>query len=76
MLRLTPKQLRAMYALLRFLPPYRRWGLPPADEVDFRVTQSRGVYGTYELIGDRGHRITISRYNVKSFHALATVRSG
>lgn len=63
----TPRLVRAAYHFFRFLPPYSRWNLP--DEVEFRITKRPDVYGTYQLIGGR-HRITISRRNVKTLHAL------
>lgn len=37
MVTLTPDQMRAAYALLRLLPPFSGWDLPPAEEVSFVV---------------------------------------
>ena len=42
---LTPEMLEAAYAYLATTLPFRRWKLPPAEAVEFRVTRSRGDYG-------------------------------
>ena len=66
-MRLTSRHVRATYDCFRNLPPFDRWRLP--EHVEFRVTSSRQVYGTYQLVRGK-HRITISRHNVKCFQAL------
>ncbi len=38
-LHLTPRLLEATYELVRATPPFNRWRLPPADEVEFRVKE-------------------------------------
>lgn len=48
MLHLTPAMLENAYELLRTTPPFRRWKLPHADEVVFRVTNSHDVRGTFQ----------------------------
>lgn len=71
-MKLTARNVRAMYDLFRTLPPYNRWKLPPAEKLRFAVTNSRKEYGRYEWwSGTSKRRIAISRHNVKSFHALA-----
>jgi hypothetical protein len=57
-----------MYELFRALPPYNRWKLPPPEKVQFAVNSIRKEYGRYE---SEPPRISVSRRNVKSFHALA-----
>lgn len=37
MLHLTPEMVEAAYELLRATRPFRRWRLPPADEVEFHI---------------------------------------
>lgn len=67
-MKVTARHVRAMYALFRTLPPYNRWKLPPPEKVRFAVNSIRGEYGRYE---SPQHRISVSRRNVKTFHALA-----
>ena len=67
-MRVTAQQVRAMYAMFRTLPPYCRWNLPKPEQVRFAVNSIRGEYGRYE---NQPHRISVSRHNVKCFHALA-----
>lgn len=33
------------YTFLRGMPPFKRWGLPEADDVEFRVAEIPGCYG-------------------------------
>lgn len=39
-LHLTPEVLAAAYTFLRTTKPFARWGLPPAHDVVFKVTNS------------------------------------
>jgi hypothetical protein len=34
---ITPEIVRAAYDYLRTTPPFKRWSLPPADEVEIRI---------------------------------------
>jgi hypothetical protein len=47
-LHLTPEILRAAYDYLRATPPFNRWKLPPADEVEFHVTRHKDRTGDCE----------------------------
>ena len=68
-MRLSSRQVRAAYELLRTLPPYCRWGLPKPEQIRFAVSNRKGEYGRYEYDGC-AHSIEISRRNVKNLHAL------
>jgi hypothetical protein len=59
MLRITPETLTAAYEFLRALPPFAGMKLPPADEVEFRITRRTDEFGRYQWMGKR-HRISIS----------------
>ena len=52
---LTPETLAAAYEYLRTTPPFKRWKLPHADEVEFRVMWHRGRAGDHEV----DHRKTV-----------------
>ena len=58
-LRLTPEILEGAYEFLRATPPFNRWKLPPADEVQFRVMHSREWMGQYTYAAGE-HVIDIS----------------
>ncbi len=45
-MRLTPDIMHATYEWLRAIPPIRRWRLPHADDVVFRVTRKRDEFGS------------------------------
>lgn len=45
-MKLTPEILAASYSYLRLTLPFRRWKLPPPEEVIFRVYKSSYTYGT------------------------------
>ena len=56
---LTPEILRGCYEFLRETPPFRRWRLPKADTIKFRVVALKDCYGQYEGGGGE-HQIDIS----------------
>ena len=58
-LHLTPEILRAAYEYLRACPPFNRWKLPQADEVEFHVTRHTDRRGDCEATVD-GHCVRIS----------------
>lgn len=57
---LTPERLAAVYDMLRAFPPFSRWGLPPSDEVKFRVLRTPRLFGLYQPYTDGTHEIQIS----------------
>lgn len=59
MLHWTVPQLRGQYEVLRHMPPFKRWGLPPGDEVVFHVTRSKDTRGEWSRINGL-HLIRIS----------------
>lgn len=52
-LHLTPDLIEAVYELLRATPPFRRWKLPHADDVEFHVIKSGAIDGDCAYDGDR-----------------------
>jgi hypothetical protein len=57
-MRLTAPILQAAYDFLRTTLPFRRWNLPPGEDVDFKVSKDHSAIGTYQIRDD--HTITIS----------------
>jgi hypothetical protein len=51
---ITPDILHWAYEYLRHTPPFRRWGLPEADEVEFHVTRSQEARGHCQQAGAAG----------------------
>jgi predicted SprT family Zn-dependent metalloprotease len=64
---ITPDILHAAYEYLRACPPFKRWALPHADEVEFHVNLSKDATG-YCL--DKPQRIEVSQVLVKRTHSL------
>ena len=56
---LTPAILEAAYDFLRTWPPFRQCKLPPSEQVEFHVTNSKKTYGQYSA----DHAIYISATN-------------
>ena len=56
----TPEMLRAAYTYLQTTSPFRRWKLPPADEVEFHVTRNKDKAGECESSGGHEPVIRIS----------------
>lgn len=48
-LHITPHMLEAAYTLLQSTPPFSRWKLPLADDVEFRVTRGDTEYGACQI---------------------------
>jgi hypothetical protein len=45
---LTPEMLEAAYEFLRTSEPFRRWKLPHADDIAFRITRHADRFGEFE----------------------------
>jgi predicted SprT family Zn-dependent metalloprotease len=45
---LTPEMCVAAYEFLNTTRPFRRWKLPPADDVEFEVTNERSTFGWHQ----------------------------
>jgi hypothetical protein len=63
MIALHPDHLEAIYDCLRAFPPFKRWRLPPGEEVHFAVTRAKDHVGSY-CAGADGHVITASSEKV------------
>lgn len=50
MLSLTPENLEAAYTLLCTTPPFNRWKLPPASEVEFHIQRTRKQFADCEIV--------------------------
>jgi hypothetical protein len=46
---ITPIMVEQAYELLRATPPFNRWKLPEADDVEFRIVKSPNIYGQHAL---------------------------
>lgn len=69
---ITPDMLEKAYEYLRSTPPFRRWGLPRGDEVEFHVMNKRQVRGDCRAAKDR-HIIRLSAHNIGRTESLMAV---
>ena len=70
-LSLTPHMLAAAYAYLRECSPFKAWGLPLADEVEFCVTRHRDREADHNTRSRaKEHIIRVSSYAVKTTDGL------
>jgi hypothetical protein len=53
----TPDSCRAVYEYFRTTLPFRRWKLPDAEAVEFRITKSSDLYGSVYYPSIVGHAI-------------------
>ena len=59
---ITKKTIERAYELLRELPPFNKWSLPPKSKVEFGFAKEKNVYGIYfPKEGSRKHRINVCR---------------
>jgi hypothetical protein len=71
-LHITPDTIEATYELLRLTPPFRRWKLPHADDVEFHVIENIKVYGQYcfDTVDPKKRTIRVSCSTVRSLNKL------
>lgn len=64
-IKLTPQVLAAAYDFLNATEPFSKWNLPDSEEIAFKVSRDRSLYGFYRR-QDKGptHSIAISVNNV------------
>lgn len=48
-IKITIEIVEAAYELLRETDPFKRWRLPPADEIGFAITRDRGIRGEFYI---------------------------
>lgn len=73
-LHLTPVILAGVYESLRVCPPFARWKLPPAEDIEFRVSQHKDREGHYtRYVGTDHHFIYVSGARIGYFDSLAIV---
>jgi hypothetical protein len=65
----TRDTLRAAYAFLNETPPFSRWNLPDADDVDFKVARTATHFGWYTVNGNN-HLIAVSCAPVRDTQTL------
>lgn len=53
----TPWMCRAAYEYFRTTLPYRRWNLPDAEQVVFKITNSAEIMGSVYYPVGKGHKI-------------------
>lgn len=58
-MKLTASKLRLLYIALCQFPPFQGRKMPPPEEIDFRLSRSTRMFGSYDT-GCDGHEITIS----------------
>jgi uncharacterized protein YbaP (TraB family) len=79
-LHLTPAILEASYELLRVSLPFRRWGLPHADDVEFHVTRHKDRDGdctdgdTYTIRISAERHSTLARVLETMAHEMCHMR--
>lgn len=59
-----------MYELVRTLPPFSKWGLPEADEVEFHISGFRDKHGDYSK---DPHTIRLSRHSTAHLNTALEV---
>lgn len=69
---LTPRILEHGYELLRAAPPFERWGLPPADQVVFRVMGTDDYMGLWVFDGGH-HQISLSARRISLVDTMLSV---
>ena len=68
---LTPERCAAIYECLRAFPPFDKWRLPPAEEVEFRTPNRKDIFGEY--IEFDPHIITLSLTNIGHYETAHRV---
>ncbi len=67
---LTPEIMRAAYAFACQTPPFDRWAMPDAEEVEFHVTRSKRTTADCNTSHGDKHRIRMSSVLVGRVYIL------
>lgn len=67
---ITPAMIEATYELLRTAPPFRRWHLPPGDDVEFRVFTCNSHAADYYRKADGTHVLRVNANWTGTLHGL------
>lgn len=70
---ITPAMLEAAYEYLKTTPPFEKWALPDADDIEFHVGRSRSTSGLMQELPGGKFRVTISSHFVVRSHTLLEV---
>ena len=80
---ITETTMKAMYSMLREIPPFSKWGLPPKGSVTFLTFKTKesvkrrgtllGEYGHFYPGGNKGKRHGIRINKGCNFHELLSV---
>ena len=71
---LTPNILAAAYEYIRSVAPASDWKLPPAEQVEFRVSRDKNALGTHTTYKwTKEHIITISSSKISHSDTLLQV---
>lgn len=60
-MKLARPMLRAVYTMLRSMPPFNRWKLPPAHEVKFEIISARHSHDGWYSAEYEEHEMRVSR---------------
>ena len=69
---LTPRVLESLYTFLRQTPPFHRWKLPEADEVEFRVSYT-DVFGHCQRLASGRFCIWLSAKRIEHTYVALEV---
>lgn len=72
-LHLTPEILEGAYELLRMTPPFKRWKLPHADDLEFTVLVTTERCGHFREAQNGIHEIGVSNSRVHTLDELFQV---
>lgn len=70
---LTPTILEAAYEFLRVTPPFSRWRLPHADEIQLNVIAALDIEGHHVHCRGQSNAISVSKRWIRHSHTLLLV---
>lgn len=71
-LQLTTEMLAGAYEYLKSTPPFNKWSLPEADEIEFKVSRRTTEFGRYQLVGGK-HVISLSSVSIGHTSTLISI---
>lgn len=66
---ITEKTVKSMYSLLRSMPPFNQWNLPPAHKIKFKVCHKSDLLGHMDV---KPFRINIGTKHQEHFESVLT----
>lgn len=72
---ITPEMVEAVYNLLKTMPPFKRWGLPSSNKVEWIITRNKTYMGRCTSYSHTDQKFTLEISMVKCTNTQTLVET-